>query len=108
MEGDPSGLSAETGGFASAMALLRAAEEAIGRLDLASAGECLRRYDALLRSALSRVPAGLSRSEAEVLHHSQTTLLGRLMEVQRRVELESSVARKSGQAARAYLGNVDG
>lgn len=108
MEGDPPDLSAETGAFASAVALLRATEEAIGRLDLARAGECLRRYDTLLRSALSQTPPALSRSEAELLHHAQTTLLGRLMDVQRRVELESSAARKSGQAARAYLGNADG
>ena len=94
--------------YENALASLRGARDALNALDLRAAAAALADHDAILRAALAEEPAGLAVSEAEMLAAAQAELLGQLGDVQKGVSAELSQSRKSGQAARAYLGNAGG
>ena len=92
--------------YETALTSLRAARDALNALDLRAAAAALAEHDASVCAALSAEPAGLAVSEAEMLGAAQAELLAQLVAVQKGVAAELSQTRKSGQAARAYLGNA--
>lgn len=94
--------------YENALASLRAARDALNALDLRAAAAALADHDAIVRDALAADPPGLAVSEAEMLAAAQAELLAQLADVQKGVAVELSQSRKSGQAARAYLGNAGG
>lgn len=94
--------------FNDALARLRGVRDALNAVNLELAGALLVEYDRYVRDAFSAVPPALAVSEAESLRHAQSELLEQLRTVQERVERESQQSRRSGAAARAYLGTADG
>lgn len=94
--------------YEAAMQRLRAVRDALGALDLAAAARGLAEHDAALRVALAATPPALAVSEAEALHHAQAALLAQLEAVQRGVADDLQQARRSGAAARSYLGHAGG
>lgn len=91
-----------------AMARLRGVRDALNALDLAAAAGLLAEYDAALRAAFAISPGAFAVSEAETLLRAQAELLAQLEAVQSGVAADLQQTRRSGDAARAYLGNAGG
>lgn len=91
--------------FELAMSALRAASDALNRVDLCAAEDALAEHDAIVREAFAEGD-GLAVSEMEMLRAAQAELLAALAQVQQGVAVELQSTRKSGQAAKAYLGNA--
>ena len=91
--------------FELAMSALRHASDALNRVDLRAAEAALAEHDEVVREAFSE-GAGLAVSEMEMLRAAQNELLAALSQVQQGVATELQQTRKSGQAAKAYLGNA--
>lgn len=87
------------------MSTLRSASEALSRVDLRAAEAALAEHDSVVREAFSS-GAGLALSEVEMLRSAHAELLSALAEVQQGVVSELQHTRKSGLAAKAYLGNA--
>ncbi len=87
------------------MSALRHASDALNRVDLRAAEAALIEHDEVVRDAFSE-SAGLAVSEMEMLRAAQQELLAAMGQVQQGVAIELQQTRKSGQAAKAYLGNA--
>lgn len=87
-----------------AMARLRAVRDALNALELGVAARLLAEHDLALREAFAGSPAPFAVAEAETLHRAQSELLTQLEAVQRGVATDLQQTRRSGEAARAYLG----
>lgn len=95
--------------FEAAMARLRSVRDALNALDLERAARELAGHDAALRAELGGQAAhSLAVSEAEALARAQADLLTQLEAVQKGVAGELAQTRRSGSAARAYLGSTRG
>lgn len=111
MESDSSGVRATSvagDAYADAVARLRAIQDALNAVDLGRASALLLEHDRQIRAAFASMPPAFAVSEAESLQNAQSALLDQLEAVRDRVERESQQARRSGSAARAYLGNAGG
>lgn len=91
--------------YATALAALREARDALNRVDLPAAEAALRDHDAAVRAACQG-PNPLAVSEIESLLAGQRELLQALAEVREGVGRELSQTRKGSAAARAYLGTA--
>lgn len=95
--------------YESAMARLRTARDAIDALDLAAASALLAEHDREVRHAFrpGSEAGGLAPGEMEALHAAQAELLSQMEAVQQGVIETLGQTRRSGAAARAYLGHAD-
>jgi hypothetical protein len=92
--------------YATALATLRAARDALACADVAAAHRALAAHDAAVREACTP-PRTLAASEMEHLAAAQRELLAELDQVREGVARELSQTRKGSAAARAYLGAAD-
>lgn len=93
--------------YATALAALRAARDALNAVDLEAAARALLAHDAAVREACAATPP-LATSEMTHLAAAQAELLAELAQVQQGVAVELALTRRGGAAARAYLGNAGG
>jgi MoxR-like ATPase len=93
--------------YATAMAALRDARDALNVADIDTAARALAAHDAAVRDACTGATP-LAVSEMEHLAAAQRALLAELQQVQQGVARELSQSRRGSAAARSYLGNAGG